>query len=674
MVMTKPMLWLTIGLGLSLSACIPPKEEEVLTQVRYDIAEEAIFQTIYNFQDRLLSDSIYPYFRNPDPTWRRVAALAFASIRDSSAVDSLAILLRDPIGEVRAAAAYALGQTGFASAEPYLVNAFDAYDSLGLSLQTNAAILEAIGKCGSIASLEHLSTIRSYQSKDTLLLLGQARGIYRFGLRGMTSDASIRRMAELALKPVYPNSARLIAAHYLARIPKIQIDTFSRDLARMAPQEPDPNIRMALATALGKVNKTIAQDTLLSWFSKENDYRVKVNQLRALARFDYARSRMLVFATLFDPNEHVSLQAAQFLRDFGSPADASTYWKVSKDTLLNPPVKAMLLAAAQRHVPKGRDTLRIKINADNRARFTFAQKTYNKVAYLRALGENPWNYRLIFKIWTEEKHPALKSTAIEALAAMSTRADFEKQFGLGNRKIVAEFAQMFKTVLKSADAGPMAIAAGALRDPVRNYRQVLDSLTFLDTALTVLKLPRDQETYQEIQQTAYYLKTGKTPPKPDKPAFNHPIDWQQLNVIRSNPSVTLITSKGTIKLELLPQHAPGSVANFVTLVRKGYYNGKNFHRVVPNFVIQGGCPRGDGYGSLDYTIRSELGPVYYDAEGYVGMASAGNHTEGVQFFITHSPAPHLDGNYTIFARVRSGMEIVHDIQPGDLLEKVVLDN
>ena len=120
----------------------------------------------------------------------------------------------------------------------------------------------------------------------------------------------------------------------------------------------------------------------------------------------------------------------------------------------------------------------------------------------------------------------------------------------------------------------------------------------------------------------------------------------------------------------MPLAAPGSVLNFINLVDKGFYAGKKFHRVVPNFVIQGGCPRGDGYGSLDYTIRSELPSLSYDEQGYVGMASAGRHTEGTQFFITHSPTLHLDGEYTIFGKVTEGMDVVHNIMVGDSIQQV----
>jgi cyclophilin family peptidyl-prolyl cis-trans isomerase len=126
-----------------------------------------------------------------------------------------------------------------------------------------------------------------------------------------------------------------------------------------------------------------------------------------------------------------------------------------------------------------------------------------------------------------------------------------------------------------------------------------------------------------------------------------------------------------IRVKLYKNRAPGTVINFVDLVNKKFYNGKVFHRVVPNFVIQTGCPRGDGYGSLDYSIRSELPQIYYDGEGYIGMASAGNHTESTQWFITHSATPHLDGNYTIFGKVVEGMDVVHKIQQGDKINDII---
>jgi cyclophilin family peptidyl-prolyl cis-trans isomerase len=150
-------------------------------------------------------------------------------------------------------------------------------------------------------------------------------------------------------------------------------------------------------------------------------------------------------------------------------------------------------------------------------------------------------------------------------------------------------------------------------------------------------------------------------------------DWMTLQSLSPNATAVVKTPHGTIKMLLLTHNAPISVANFVGLARSGFFNGKIFHRVAPNFVIQTGCPRGDGYGSLDFTIPSELTQMHYNAEGFVGMASAGNHTECSQWFITHSPTPHLDPNYTIFARVIEGMDVVQKMVVGDAVESVTIN-
>jgi cyclophilin family peptidyl-prolyl cis-trans isomerase len=134
---------------------------------------------------------------------------------------------------------------------------------------------------------------------------------------------------------------------------------------------------------------------------------------------------------------------------------------------------------------------------------------------------------------------------------------------------------------------------------------------------------------------------------------------------------TIQTNQGAIELEFFPEAAPLTALNFVRLAQKGFFDGLFIHRVVPNFVVQTGDPRGDGWGSPGYSIRSEFSRRRY-TRGIVGMASSGTDTEGCQFFITHSDQPHLDGRYTIFARVTSGMEVVDALQVGDRMEKVTI--
>jgi cyclophilin family peptidyl-prolyl cis-trans isomerase len=130
------------------------------------------------------------------------------------------------------------------------------------------------------------------------------------------------------------------------------------------------------------------------------------------------------------------------------------------------------------------------------------------------------------------------------------------------------------------------------------------------------------------------------------------------------------TDHGTIRIALAVEDAPLTVENFLALARKHYFDGLSFHRVVQNFVVQTGDPRGDGEGGPGYTIRDELNQRPY-LRGTVGMAlDPWPDTGGSQFFITHSPQPHLDAKYTVFGRVIAGMEVVDKIEPSDLIRRV----
>ena len=131
------------------------------------------------------------------------------------------------------------------------------------------------------------------------------------------------------------------------------------------------------------------------------------------------------------------------------------------------------------------------------------------------------------------------------------------------------------------------------------------------------------------------------------------------------------TEKGNIILELFENEAPKTVDNFVKLINQGFYNGLTFHRVIDNFMIQCGCPKGDGTGGPGYTIKCEINPKKHRT-GTLSMAHAGKNTGGSQFFITHAPQPHLDGVHTVFGQVREGMDVVNKIRQGDIMTKVTV--
>jgi len=139
------------------------------------------------------------------------------------------------------------------------------------------------------------------------------------------------------------------------------------------------------------------------------------------------------------------------------------------------------------------------------------------------------------------------------------------------------------------------------------------------------------------------------------------------------PQVTLHTNKGAIVLELAEDDAPNTVANFVSLAEKGFYNGVVFHRVIADFMIQGGDPTGTGRGGPGYVIADEFSPRLRHARGVLSMANAGPNTGGSQFFITHVACPHLDGKHAVFGRVIEGMDVVDSIREGDRIEKVTVD-
>ncbi|MBP2030712.1 peptidyl-prolyl cis-trans isomerase B (cyclophilin B) [Methanohalophilus levihalophilus] len=134
------------------------------------------------------------------------------------------------------------------------------------------------------------------------------------------------------------------------------------------------------------------------------------------------------------------------------------------------------------------------------------------------------------------------------------------------------------------------------------------------------------------------------------------------------------TESGDIVLELFEKDAPKTVANFEKLIKQGFYNGLTFHRVISDFVIQGGCPKGDGTGGPGWTIKCETkGNPQKHGTGALSMAHAGKNTGGSQFFITHSPQPHLDGVHTVFGKVIDGMDVVHKVRQGDVMTRLRIE-
>jgi cyclophilin family peptidyl-prolyl cis-trans isomerase len=211
------------------------------------------------------------------------------------------------------------------------------------------------------------------------------------------------------------------------------------------------------------------------------------------------------------------------------------------------------------------------------------------------------------------------------------------------------------------DAREAAVTALARYGPAESLDTVKAALGDKDWALRL----RAAALMRDLDPSFDAVHAIRPAPGPS----SAPYDTAELIDPQVSPHAFIETAKGTIEFEFTVLDAPQTVQNFITLARRGYFNGLQVHRVVPNFVVQDGDPRGDGSGGPGYTIRDELNDRPF-VRGTVGMALSGPDTGGSQFFIMHSPAPHLDGKYTVFGKVVNGMDVVDKIAPLDVIQRV----
>ncbi|MDQ4139825.1 MAG: peptidylprolyl isomerase, partial [Bacteroidota bacterium] len=380
-----------------------------------------------------------------------------------------------------------------------------------------------------------------------------------------------------------------------------------------------------------------------------------LNAIRAFSSQEWPQVKPIVWRVLTDKNINVALTATELISAKSTPEEAPELLLKAEQTL-RWRVRANLLATAMKlHTDKK------QVLAIIQERYQQTNNEYEKAALLSAAAKDIAGAGFVEQETFSAQIPVIRTYGIEALTQLRS----EKTFPSNQKK---HFASLFQRAISSGDIALVGITAGILRQPELNFKAEYPDISFLKTALNKLILPRDNEAFQEISKAVAYFEGKPEPSAPQNP-FSHPIDWTLVQSLPANQKVSIQTNRGELVLQLFVEQAPGTVANFVQLVRTGFYNNKYFHRVVPNFVVQGGDPRGDGWGGTDYAIRSEFANLRY-REGFIGMASAGKDTESCQWFITHSPTPHLDGRYTIFAKVEKGLEVLPLLEVGDKIIEV----
>ncbi len=655
----------------SIFACVPPTAEEKSAPVSLSLSDATV-QNILNLQTKAKMDSVGMMLNHESPIIRYLATNAFSSNTPSAHADALVSRLEDPSLHVRAAAAYALGQSGEANFAGNLLSAFKDRDSISVNNPQNSNILEGIGKIADKQQLENLATINTYTKTDTLLLLGQVKGIYRFGLRGIYSNTGNKAMMDILKDTEYPEKVRLVAAHYFSRAKSMNIESYKFELADLIRRENNADVRMAMYYSLRHTKDPKIRDFLMARLDTETDYRSKVNIIRALGSFRYIQVVDKIISFLKDDNVHVAKTAANYLVEHGKSEDASFYREFSQD-IKDWNVKTTLLKSVTKNMPHYFDKARNKIRKDALSAISQSQNLYEQAGYLSVLGNDIDSYSSLKEMSLNATNPLIKNKSAEAIASILMNDQISSYLKGGLNKFRRTAAADIQQLIEQGDVGVIYTLANLISNDKSGLKQFISTDDFLVVALSKLQMPKHVETYNAVVKAIKIVNPTSTKTVVT-PEANKEIVWSELEKYGDRPIATINTTKGVIRLELYPYDAPLSTYSFIDLANKDFYDNKTFHRVVPNFVIQGGCPRGDGFGSADYTIRSEFSQKYYDEAGYVGMASAGPHTESTQFFITHSPTPHLDGKYTIFAKVLSGMEVVHAIQEGDVMTDITISN
>ena len=688
----------------------------VLAQTR--LVHQPIVVTITQAEDeRRWSNDLIQLLANQSPVVRKRAALAAGRIGDEGAVRSLTYVLeRDTDTSVRAMAAFALGEIEAESGANPLITVLK---NTNAPVEIRARAIEALGKIAAALPREQEARQRELGSAilDALKyeLIRPVRGLPDTSVSLLGLTAALRSRPPDAGPTIAkfldnPNSrVRADAANALARL---RLKDGLEQLRKLASNI-DPIVRANALRVLGIAEDKPSYETLLAHAVDDRDSRVRVNAIRALAALKDPRAagpllkrgqsisqlnEVLEIATtlgrllaqkddqaavawlrkLNESLNHtapevdlafVRIAPATYLADFGSGDQARR--KVQETILLNWRAaagianglgeiaalpasvtnKSQLAATAENLLRAMLDYRNSGLNINT---LVAVHSEYAIPDVLRALAAfKPQDLASVARAQFNESDVIIRSTAADLLGDLPLSDE-------NTRALVAAWPQAANDTLNDA-ALSILDALGKQKSAAANV-QIKEALKSGDAlvrrrAVTILKTNGAGDFSSQIG-TVHTRNTVA--------------DYTRaLARIGKNVRAVVTTSKGSFTIELLPEAAPLTVDNFVQLAQRDYFRNVTIHRVVPNFVIQDGDPRGDGNGGPGYTIRCEINEVPYDRAA-VGMALSGKDTGGSQWFVTHSPQPHLDGGYTVFGRVVAGMDVVDKIVRGDVIQSVVI--
>jgi cyclophilin family peptidyl-prolyl cis-trans isomerase/HEAT repeat protein len=577
-------------------------------------------------QDRRDVPALLALLQDTSANVRRAAAMAFASVQDSSARNALHAALRDADPAVRAAAAWSLSFVADSAVANGLADvARQEPDSTAAEVM-NAAAFRAWN------AVAHQADAREWIDR-----LRAARG----HLRATVADA-------------------------LRRLPKERLAPVEQAYLELVRTEVDPDVRMVLVAGLKQFGDGPAREAAMA-LVHDPDARIRVNALRVLAAIASGPGSGTdpdipeLLAALRDTAAAVRTAAVALLQGLDKP-DGEACWTAGQENA-HIAVKVPLYGLAVKHGDEGtRSTAAVLLEAlwgketDPYVRAALIQARASTVVLDTLLG------------WMRQDRPAVERQAAFTGAMEQVRERMARSRYASREDQYAGLVQLAQAAFATQDPGLIASAVDMLSQEDPSVIAAAMDTARQNNLMHLLHPIGDLETIQLLGQLAA-KRDGLPVPEHQAPVYDHPIDQRRLAGLAQGKPYRISTTQGDILLALEPEAAPGTCTAFDSLVAAGYYNGKYFHRVVPGFVAQGGCPRGDGYGAMPWTLRTEVGLRGFGT-GAVGMASAGKDTESCQFFIMLGPAPHLDGRYTRFAQVVSGMDVVQRLVVGDRILRV----
>jgi cyclophilin family peptidyl-prolyl cis-trans isomerase/HEAT repeat protein len=583
----------------------------------------------------------------PDTEVRQMAAFSMGLIGDAAAADALTAALSDPDPLIHGRAAEALGMLAHKAAAPAVsamvaahvnngvLNGITADDlahpkppraeavRLGLYALVRlgsydaiaTAVLDANGRPRSrwwpvAYALQRVNDARAVPALLELLK-GDGQLTRAFAARGLGQLKDARAAAPLVAiveNAGEPTAVRIQAVRGVALMGDATAAAAMRRLI-LSPKV-DQNLQLEAVTALAQLRSAESIELLIDLVSAQWS-SVRAAALNALARTDV--DTFMTAISGLDPDPHWSVRAAL----------ATTLGDLGRERA-QARLSDMLQDADQRVIPAVLAAL-AKVGATNAAAEMSARLTSDD--------------------------PVVRAAASRALATL---------------KAPNATPALLEAYKRAQSDGLYVARTAALDtlvalDPVAAKSLLTTALTDRDWAVRVRAA--EHLTRLDAKADVAAMRPAPPPSVPELAALDTFVSPPY------SPAAYIDTAKGTIQFELAVLDAPRTVANFLALVRRNYFRGVQLHRVVPDFVVQDGDPRGDGEGGPGHTIRDEINQRPY-LRGTVGMALDWPDTGGSQFFITHSPQPHLDGRYTVFGQVVAGMDVVDRLQQWDTIDRI----